>query len=155
MTYEWHTSTYEWHTNDIRVHTSDIRIIYEWHMNDIRVIYEYIRVTYGWHTSIYELQTDDIRVTCGLLWLNPGAQGKHFTSQLPRAACVLWPLNIGLMLILLTFFDGEDGFTSMGSWCYSRGWVWNLRTKLCCIASGKWNVRRVSLQGFHIRYAMF
>ena len=43
-------------------------------------------------------------MTCGLLWLNPGAQGKHFTSQLPRVACVLWPLNIGLMLVLLTFF---------------------------------------------------
>ena len=28
-------------------------------------------------------------------------------------------------------------FSSIGSWCYSREWVWNSRTKLCCIASGK------------------
>ena len=32
---------------------------------------------------------------------------------------------------------GEYGFSSMGSWCYSREWVWNLRTRFCCIASGK------------------
>ena len=32
---------------------------------------------------------------------------------------------------------GEYGFSSMGSWCYSREWVWNSRTKFCCIASGK------------------
>ena len=40
----------------------------------------------------------------------------------------------------------------MGSWCYSREWVWNLRTKLCCIASGKWNFSRVSLQELGIMY---
>ena len=31
------------------------------------------------------------------------------------------------------FLDGENGFTSMES--YSREMVWNLRTKLCCIAN--------------------
>ena len=31
------------------------------------------------------------------------------------------------------FSDGEDGFTSMESSSCSREWVWNLRTKLCCI----------------------
>ena len=36
-----------------------------------------------------------------------------------------------------------------------REWVWNLKTKLCCIASGEWNARRVSLQEFDIRYIMF
>ena len=54
-----------------------------------------------------------------------------------------------------TFLDDEYGFTSMGSWCYLRGWVWSLSTKLCCIASGKRNVSRVSLQQFDIRYVMF
>ena len=34
------------------------------------------------------------------------------------------------------FLDGEYGFTSMGSRSYTRELVWNLRTKLCCIASG-------------------
>ena len=34
-----------------------------------------------------------------------------------------------------------------GSWYYTRKWVWNLRTKVCYIASGKWNLS-VSLQGF-------
>ena len=31
----------------------------------------------------------------------------------------------------------EYGFISLGSWSYSREWVWDLRTKLCCIATGK------------------
>ena len=34
-----------------------------------------------------------------------------------------------------------------GSWYYTRKWVWNLTTKVCYIASGKWNLS-VSLQGF-------
>ena len=29
------------------------------------------------------------------------------------------------------------GFTEVGSCCYSRKWVWNSRTKLCCMASAK------------------
>ena len=32
---------------------------------------------------------------------------------------------------------------------------WNLRIKLCCIAPGKRNVSRDSLQGFHNSYIMF
>ena len=32
---------------------------------------------------------------------------------------------------------------------------WNLRTKLCCIAPGKRNVSRDSLQGFHNSYIIF
>ena len=35
------------------------------------------------------------------------------------------------------FTCGEYGFGSMGSSFHSREWVWNLKTKLCCIASGK------------------
>ena len=31
----------------------------------------------------------------------------------------------------------EYGFISLGSCSYSREWVWDLRTKLCCIATGK------------------
>ena len=65
--------------------------------------------------------------------------------------CVLWPL-----MILLTFF----GMVSMAFFLWrvdaiSTEWIWNLRTKLYFIASGKWNVSRVSLQGFGIRYIMF
>ena len=29
------------------------------------------------------------------------------------------------------------GFSSSGSWSYSREWVWNLGAELCDIASGK------------------
>ena len=113
---------------------------------------------------------------CGLFQLNPEARGEYLTSRLSWPAtwllvtrvyptylvdelrpCVLRPLIIGLMVVLLTFFflNGEYGFTSMGSWCYSTEWVWNLKKKLCSIASGKWNDSRVSLQGFDIRYIMF
>ena len=61
--------------------------------------------------------------SCGLLWLNPGEQGENLTSRLSWAAawllvtrvchvylvdefspCVLWPVMIGLMVVLLTFF---------------------------------------------------
>ena len=52
------------------------------------------------------------------------------------------------------FFDMVNLVVLIGSWCYSREWVWNLRTKLCCIISGKWNLSRVSLQGFDITYIM-
>ena len=53
------------------------------------------------------------------------------------------------------FLNGEYGFTSMRSRCQSMEWVWNFRTKLCSIASGKRNGSRVSLQGFDIRDIMF
>ena len=80
-------------------------------------------------------------------------------------SCVLWPLMIELMVVLFNaFLDGEYGFTSIGSWCCSRewvlvilfdifldgeygftsieswcyrGWGWNLRTKVCFIASAQ------------------
>ena len=69
---------------------------------------------------------------------------------------VLKPLMIGLMVVLLMLFlDGEYGFTSIRSWCYSRECIWNLRIRLCCIASAKWNVSRVSLQRFDIGYVIF
>ena len=123
----------------------------------------------------FEFYVDEAVNFCGLLWLNPGARGEHLTGQLTWAAawllvtricpvylldefshCVLWPLMIEIMVVLFDVsLDGEYGFTSMGSWCYSRGLVWNLRTKKCCIASGKWNVSRVSLQRFGISYLMF
>ena len=111
---------------------------------------------------------------CWLLRLIPGERGEHLTSQLSWAAArllvtcgrpvylvvdelrprVLWPLMIELMLVLLTFFDIVIMVLLIGSWCYSREWVRNLRTKLCSIASGKWNVSKVSLQRFDINYIM-
>ena len=48
------------------------------------------------------------------------------------------PLMIGLMVDLLTiFYICYYCFSSMGSWCYSVKWVWDSRTKLCCIAFRK------------------
>ena len=81
-------------------------------------------------------------VRCGLLPLNLGAWEEHLNSQMTWAAawllviricpvylvddispCVLWPLMIELMVVLFdVFLDGEYGFASTGSWCYSRGW---------------------------------
>ena len=50
-----------------------------------------------------------------------------------------------------SFKNGEYGFSSIGSWCYSRKWVWDSMTKLCCIALGECNASKVSLQEFDIR----
>ena len=38
---------------------------------------------------------------------------------------------IGLMLVYVdvSFTCSECGFNSLGSWSYSKQWVWNLRTK--------------------------
>ena len=35
------------------------------------------------------------------------------------------------------FMADEYGFSSVGSWCYLREWVWNSRAKLCSITLGK------------------
>ena len=55
------------------------------------------------------------------------------------------------------FFTHGMVLVLWGSLCYSKEWVWNLRTKLCCIASGMrssasgmWS--RVSLQELDIGY---
>ena len=104
--------------------------------------------------------------------LKPRARGEHLTSQLSWAAVwllvtcgspvylvvdelrpfVLWPLLLGLNGSVEVFFDMVSMVLLIGSWCYSREWAWNLRTKLCCIALAKWNASRVSLQGFDITY---
>ena len=55
------------------------------------------------------------------------------------------------MVLLMFFLNDEYVFTSMRSRCHSTESVWNLRTELCSIDSGKWNDSRISLQGFHIR----
>ena len=92
--------------------------------------------------------------SCELLQLNPTAWGDHLNSQLSLAtAWLLISLVCAVYLVnkLVFLFYG---ISSMGSRCYFRDWVWNSRTKLCSIASGKWNVGRVSLQKFDIRYRM-
>ena len=108
-----------------------------------------------------------LSIPWGLHRLNAGARGEHLTSQLSWAvtwllvtgvcpvysvaefsSCVLCCRIIGLMVVLFTFFTWYR-FISIGSWCYSRGWVWNLRRILCCIASEKWNVCRVSVEGLN------
>ena len=43
--------------------------------------------------------------------------------------CVERLLMIGLMLMMLMSYSGEYNFNSLGSWSYSKEWVWNLRTK--------------------------
>ena len=48
--------------------------------------------------------------------------------------------------LVLVFY----GFSSMGSWCYFRKWVWNSRTKLCCMFQGS-----DMSAGFHSRNLIF
>ena len=83
--------------------------------------------------------------------LKPRAGGEHLTSQLSWAAawllvtcgspvylvvdelspCVLWPLMIRLAgSVFFLFFLTWWVVLLIGSWCYSREWVWNLRAKL-------------------------
>ena len=55
------------------------------------------------------------------------------------------------------FFTHGMVLVLWGSLFYSKEWVWNLRTKICCIASGMRSsasgIRsRVSLQELDIRY---
>ena len=112
-----------------------------------------------------------------LLWLNPGARGEHLTSQFSWVAawllvthvCFFYlveelvlvfyvPLWLGwcIMVVLLMFYlHGEYGYSSVGSYCYSREWLWNTRAKIGCMDLGKWNTSRVSPQEFDIRYIVF
>ena len=54
------------------------------------------------------------------------------------------------MILVMYFFTHGMVLVLWGSWCYSKEWVWNLRTKLCCTAAG---IRsRVSLEESDIRY---
>ena len=117
---------------------------------------------------------------CILLRLYLGAQGEHLISQLSWVfqlldysshvwvchvclpsrwvnPCVLCPLMIGLKWwFCWQFFKHDEyGFSSVGRCCHSRESVWNSRANLCCIASGKSNPSRVSLQKFEIRYIIF
>ena len=54
---------------------------------------------------------------------------------------------IGLIVVLLTFLNGEYVFTSMESRCYTRKMIWNLRAKLYCSASRNLSVRRFHYRG--------
>ena len=53
------------------------------------------------------------------------------------------------------FLHGEYGFSSVVNYCYSGEWLWNSRAKVCCMASGKKNASRISLQEFGITYIVF
>ena len=56
------------------------------------------------------------------------------------ATCVLCSLMIAVMRndgFVDFFLHGQYGFSSVGSSCYSRERLWNSRTKLCCMATGK------------------
>ena len=104
---------------------------------------------------------------CGLLLLNSRARGWPLTSQLTWEAAWLLVTRICpvylvdefdpcvLCSVWLFFLDDEYGFTSIGSWCYSRECVRNLSTKVRCIASGKGKVSRVSLQGLDVSYLIY
>ena len=121
VTYGWHTNACEWNI-DIRVQKSDMPL----------------------HTSTYEWHTSNIGVY--MMWIASAksrSPREHLTSQLIWATawlsvtgiccvylvdefspCAPLPLIIELMVVLFdVFLDIEYGFISVGSWCYSRGWV--------------------------------
>ena len=100
-----------------------------------------------------------IFTTCWLLRLNPWMWGEHLTNQFSWVAagllvtclpcllsgrasptCALCLLAIGLMRndgSVDVFLHGQNGFSSVGSCCYSKESSWNPWTKLCCMATGK------------------
>ena len=55
-----------------------------------------------------------------------------------------------LVYVDVLFTCGECSFNSLECWYYSKEWVWNLGTKVCYIASWKWNARWETLQKFNI-----
>ena len=96
--------------------------------------------------------------------LNPRVWGDYLSSQLAWRfnshpclpclssrwviPCVLYPLTIGLMMVLLTLFGVVSRWVwlyYLGCWCYSGKRVWNSRAKLCRNTPGKWNDNRVLL----------
>ena len=63
---------------------------------------------------------------------------------------------IGPMVAPLVHFLGMVWFQVYGgSQCYSREWVWNLRTKLCWKVAGKGVVSIAPLWEFCVGYMMF
>ena len=115
---------------------------------------------FGLNTERYEVCLH-IQSKCGKIWTRKNSVFGFFS----RSACL--PSRWVSPCILFPPYDWANGrsindfyicyycFSSMGSWCYSVKWVWDSRTKLCCIAFRKWNVSRVSLQKFGIRYIIF
>ena len=85
-------------------------------------------------------------------WLLVTCAGPVYLAVDKLRPFLLWPLMIGQGGSADLFFDMVSMVLHIGSSCYFREWVWNLRTKLFCIVLGKWNVSRVSLQGFDITY---
>ena len=87
-----------------------------------------------------------------MLQRNPRVWGGHLTSQLSWIAawllvtCVLCPFWANGGSADVSSMHSESGFSSMGSWCYCREWLWNSRTKLCWITFGEWNASRVLQQ---------
>ena len=91
-------------------------------------------------TGSNQIEKDRVRLLPGLIWGKVGERvvwfsvwGRVDVFFTHGMVLVLWGVGVN----------------------YSREWLWNLKTKLCCIASGKWNVNRVSLQKLDINYVMF
>ena len=88
--------------------------------------------------------------------LKPGTRGKHLSSQFSWAAawllvtcsssiylvvdelrpCVLWPPMIGLGGSVAVF-DMVNMVLLIGSWCYSRKWVWKVKDKIMLYCFGE------------------
>ena len=72
----------------------------------------------------------------GALWLSAhGAPSDH------------WANDDYVDVLLMC---GKCGLGSLGSWFYSKEWVWNLGIKTVL----KWNVSRMTFQKFNIRYIL-
>ena len=107
-------------------------------------------VAFGDSTGSNWIKKDRIHLPPRLVW---GKRGEGLVWFSVREAPLDDWANGCLVDVFFTYT--EYCFSSMGSWYYSREWVWKWKTKLCCIVSGKWNVIRVSLQEFDIKYILF
>ena len=123
---------------------------------------EYITVMFTNSTKLYILgwcflfqKVGNASIIYIILFLQNGNNILSAESFLyPRSeTCTCRMLNFSMLyfieVVSLVWFGfithDQFGFSSMGSRCHCNEWVWNSRTKLCWIASGKWNDSRLSL----------
>ena len=84
-------------------------------------------------------------VSAGLVW-GKGREGAVWLSA-SKVPSDHW-VNSDYVDVLL--MHGKSGLGFLGSWSYSKEWVWNLGTKSVL----KWNVSRMTFQEFNIMYTL-
>ena len=129
----------------VRINMNDKEIVFKWCSNysqRLDFLRKFNLIESNYQTLNLILSAELFLSLCRLLQQNPGTRGEHLTRQLslfhtcfprlPSRWGLLCPLMIGLNGggSVDFFTHGEYGFSHRGSWCYSREWVWNSKTKL-------------------------